>query len=285
MKVFLLLLPIVLYAKLFTPIEEVTQYDKDVVALGKALFEDPILSKDRSISCLSCHFQYGADSNPQSFGVGGAKGEFNAPSVFNATFNYFQHWSGDVKDLSDQFDLPITTHNEMAATAQMIEQRLNASSKYKKLFDKAFHKKPSYALAKKAVVAFEETLVTPSKFDRFLRGEVQLSQEESKGFEIFKNYGCATCHNGKNLGGNSIQLFGNIIPKEEKQKFLKVPSLRNVLQTAPYFHDGSQKDITKAIELMAYHNLGTKLSPQQIEYLVKFLQTLTGKEPSTWGHK
>lgn len=286
--IFLILTVLNLYANQFEPIVEETNYDKRVVSLGRELFADPILSKDNSISCLSCHFEYGADPRPQSFGINGAKGEFNAPSVFNATFNFFNHWSGEIPDLKEQFDNPVKAEIEMSSTPELINQKLNNSPKYIELFQQAYGEKPSYELAKDAVVAFEQTLVTPAKFDFYLLGKEELNQKELRGFEIFKNYGCASCHNGKNIGGNSIQKFGTIIPMVKggvEQGYFKVPSLRNVEKTAPYFHDGSEKSLQEAIELMGYHNLGAQLTKDEIQEIEAFLKTLTGPEPKTWGFK
>lgn len=285
MKLIFFFFPLFLFAQIFEPIEKVQNYDEDVVALGKELFQEPQLSRDGRVSCFSCHFQYGADPRKFSIGVDGSVGSLNAPTVFNATFNFFHHHTGEVKDLAHQFDRPVHDPGEMASSKELIEQRLNQSQKYKELFYQAYGKKPSYELAKDAVVQFQKTLVTPSNFDLYLKGEASLSPIEKKGFTIFKTYGCATCHNGKNLGGNSMQKFGNIIPRIIDGKevgLLKVPTLRNIEMTAPYFHDGSEHNLKSAIKQMAYHNLGAILSDDEIDALEVFLKTLTGPLPKTW---
>ncbi|MFP4487376.1 MAG: cytochrome-c peroxidase [Campylobacterales bacterium] len=283
---YLMFLSLYLFARQFEAVVEVEEYDKNIVALGRELFGDPILSKDGTISCLSCHFEYGADVTPRSFGVGGQEGEVNSLSVFNSSLNYFHHWSGDIPSLHEQFDNPVKSSIEMSSDEQIIDKRLNSSSKYKELFLKAYGEKPSYDLAKNAVVAFQETLVTPSRFDEFLLGKEELSQQELRGFKYFKNYGCASCHNGRNLGGNSLQKFGAIIPRVvdgKEEGYFRVASLRNVAKTAPYFHDGSVGDLNESIKLMGYHNLGTHLSTEEIEDIEAFLKTLTGKLPTTWS--
>jgi cytochrome c peroxidase len=283
--IFIVFLTTLAIARQFEAIEEPQNYDDKKVALGKKLFADPILSKDGSVSCLSCHFAYGADPKAKSVGIDNHIGEFNALSVFNSSFNFFYHWSGEIKSLHEQFDNPVQQPIEMAATEEMINQKLNDSKEYVALFKDVYGKKPDYDLVKDAVVAFQETLVTPAKFDAFLTAQAQLSPQELRGFEYFKNYGCGSCHNGKNLGGNSIQKFGTIIPRiidGKEQGYFKVPSLRNVEKTAPYFHDGAVVTLRESIELMGYHNLGTHLSPNEIEDIEAFLKTLTGKLPATW---
>ncbi len=271
----------------FEPVEAVKEYDRDKVALGRKLFFDPILSKDNTVSCASCHFRYGADTKRVSTGVDEKKGRFNTPTVFNSRFNYRNHWDGSVKSLYEQIDRPVTTDFEMAASEAMITRKLQENSQYSRLFEKVYGTKPTYDLVKDALVAFEKTLVTPSKFDRYLQGEVSLGPKEQAGLEVFKSYGCVSCHNGKNLGGNSMQRFGTVIPTRDSNTSqldrVRVPSLRNVAKTGPYFHDGSVDDLSKAIKLMGYHNLGSDLNAAEIEQLEAFLQTLTGKIPQTWS--
>ncbi len=285
--VMLLLFCAFVYAtEVFAPIEEVQTYDKAKVRLRQKLFYDPLLSKDKTLSCFSCHNVYGAERKPVSDGVDGAKGTFNSPSVFNAKFNFYQFWDARAKDLHEQLDGPIHSDVEMASSAELIEKRLKNSREYVELFAKVYGKPPSYALLKDAIVAFEKTLVTPALFDAYLKGEKALTPEQKKGLEIFKSYGCVSCHNGKNLGGNSLQEFGVVIPRKFDDnttgKVLKVPSLRNVTQTAPYFHDGSEENLSEAVRKMGYHNLGTILSEEEIAHIIAFLKTLEGRLPATW---
>jgi len=176
-----------------------------------------------------------------------------------------------------------------------IEERLNKNSFYKKLFKKVYGSdKIEYWMVLEAIAEFEKALITPnSKFDKYLRGETKLSEIEKKGYLLFKKLGCITCHNGVNIGGNSYQKIGviNPFPKESvgdryeitKREFdryrYKVPTLRNIALTAPYFHDGSIKTLEEAIDKMAYHNLGFRLSKDEKEAIVAFLNTLTGEKP------
>ena len=294
----LLLFSILLFAaEPIKPIPQKIDYDKQKAALGKILFFDPILSKDRSVACVSCHdFDHGgADPRPVSIGVGGKKGSVNSPTVYNAIFNFTQFWNGRAKDLNEQLEGPLHSPVEMAMSKEEIVDRLNNSEFYKKLFKKIYKKdKIEYNMVKDVIVEFEKALITPNaKFDRFLRGEIELSLDERKGYVLFKRLGCITCHNGINIGGNSFQKFGSVIPlkkapkndryqltKNPADRFVyRVPTLRNITLTAPYFHDGSIKSLKKAIDVMAYHNLGFHLSPKEQELILAFLRTLTGEKP------
>ncbi|WP_187647430.1 cytochrome-c peroxidase [Nitrosophilus labii] len=280
-----------------TPIPKNIKYDKEKAILGKYLFFDPLLSKDKSISCASCHdFNHGgADPRPVSIGVEGKKGKVNAPTVYNSYFNFRQFWNGRAKDLKDQAKYPIHASNEMAMNEKLIEKRLNANTFYKTLFKKVYKTdKIEFWMVIDAIAEFEKALITPdSKFDRYLKGEVKLSSLEKKGYLLFKQLGCITCHNGINIGGNSFQKIGAINPynkepvgdrfeitKREFDRYrYKVPSLRNIALTAPYFHDGSVKSLEEAIDKMAYHNLGFTLNEKEKEAIISFLKTLTGKKP------
>lgn len=284
-------------AEPITPLPKHITYNKQKALLGKYLFFDPILSRDKTISCASCHdFNHGgADPRPVSIGVGGKKGRVNAPTVYNAYFNFRQFWNGRAKNLKDQANGPVHAPNEMAMNEKLIEQRLNDNPFYKKLFKKVYHTDSiRYWMVLDAIAEFEKALITPnSKFDKYLRGEAKLSPLEKKGYSLFKKLGCITCHNGINIGSNSFQKIGVIhkypgkpgadryeVTKNPLDRYkYKVPSLRNITLTAPYFHDGSAKTLEKAIDLMAYHNLGFKLTKNQKEALIAFLKTLTGERP------
>lgn len=285
---------------IFLPLpKNIENTDSKIVALGEALFFDTLLSKNKDISCFSCHSKYGADNTKVSFGTNGHKGTINSPSVFNLQFQIAFFWNGRSQSLKDQSMGPITMKHEMGMDKNSIERRLNSSIKYKKLFQEAFGKAPSFELVIDALVAFEKTLITPnSKFDRFLREEVTLNENEAKGFELFNNYGCVTCHNGINLGGNSFQKFGALLgeqlfePKindrysftknEDDIGIYKVPSLRNVTKTAPYFHTGAVNELKTAIKIMGLYNLGRDLDDNEILYIESFLNTLTGELPLSY---
>ncbi|BAF70744.1 cytochrome-c peroxidase [Nitratiruptor sp. SB155-2] len=297
-KLFFFFIPLLLLAfEPIKPIPEHISYNKQKALLGKYLFFDPILSKNRKISCSSCHdFNHGgADPRPVSVGVGGKKGKVNSPTVYNAYFNFRQFWNGRARDLKDQANGPVHAPNEMAMDAKEIEKRLNNNPFYKKLFKKVYHTDHiKYWMVLDAIAEFEKALITPdSKFDLYLKGKAKLSPLEKKGYILFKQLGCITCHNGINIGGNSFQKIGAVKPYDKpavgdryevtKRAFdryrYKVPSLRNIALTAPYFHDGSVKTLDEAVEKMAYHNLGFKLSPEEKKAIVAFLKTLTGKKP------
>ena len=282
------------------PIEPIPQrqhYDRQKAMLGKLLYFDPILSKDKTITCASCHdFRYGgADPRPVSIGVEGKKGDMNSPTVYNVIYNSSYFWNGRAATLKEQLDGPLLNPVEMGMNKESVEKRLNASEFYKNLFKKVYKQDfISYDMVKDALVEFEKALVTPnSKFDRFLLGETKLSSKEHAGYILFKKLGCITCHNGINLGGNSYQKIGSVIPYagrivHDRYEYTKnpahkgvyrVPSLRNIELTAPYFHDASAKTLQDAVNKIAFHNLGFRLKPEETEKIVAFLKTLTGKKP------
>ncbi len=290
---------IILFAK--EPIEPIPQsipYDKPLAELGKMLFFDPILSKDRTISCASCHVLSlgGADGRAFSVGVDGKLGDMNSPTVFNSVFNFKQFWNGRANSLVDQVDGPIHNPVEMALSADEAVKILNNNKFYRQEFQKITNKsKIRYSDIVAAIVEYEKTLITPdAKFDKFLRGEIELSSDEKDGYKLFKSKGCITCHNGVNIGGNSFQKIGLINPVKydnsvqdrykitnnaKDKNVYKVPTLRNIELTAPYFHDGSSHTLEDAIERMSYHNLGFKPTKKEVQLLIIFLKTLTGKQP------
>lgn len=280
------------------PLPESVEYDRKLAAIGKLLFNDPILSKDKKVSCASCHDpeQGGADPRPVSLGVRGKKGNIQSPTVFNARYNFKQFWNGRAETLDEQAKGPIHNPVEMGMSRENVERRINHSRRYARLFRRAYNTRyVTYEQVIEAIVTFEKALVTPnSPFDRYLRGEPTLSDEEILGYRQFKLLGCATCHNGINIGGNSFQKMGIFIPYQydpsypdrfsvtQQSKYknvFKVPTLRNIALTAPYFHDASALTLEEAVKTMSYHNLGTQLSHEDIQLLVTFLKTLTGDMP------
>ncbi|RMG55508.1 MAG: cytochrome-c peroxidase [Gammaproteobacteria bacterium] len=280
------------------PIPRHVEIDMDKARLGQRLFSDRRLSRDQSISCASCHdpVHGGVDHRPVSTGVGGQKGRVNAPTVWNAVFNFRQFWNGRAADLREQAEGPIHNPIEMAMDDRLVNQRLQADAEYRRAFRKIYDHAPNLDDALDAITEFERALYTPdSRFDRWLRGEQTLSQEELEGYRLFKQLGCVSCHNGINVGGNSYQYFGAVIPLRQREQAgdryqltqdpfdrarYKVPTLRNIELTAPYFHDGSAATLNEAVQLMAYHNLGFDLSNAEVEKIVAFLRTLTGKPPA-----
>ncbi len=288
-----------MYGNIITPLKDVESYNKDKVSLGKLLFFDTNLSLNGTISCASCHSDFGSDRNYVSFGVEDKKGQIQSLTVFNAIKNYKQFWNGRANNLHDQIDGPIHNKFEMGHNIESIEKYLNNSTKYKTLFKKAYNKIPSYILLKDAIVSFEETLITPNApFDRYLNKEYTLTESEQKGWILFQDYGCAACHNGENIGGNSMQKIGNVIPypytenqadlynitkKIDDKNVFKVPSLRNISKTAPYFHDSSAYSLDAAVIMMGYYNLGIVLNDDDVKDIISFLKTLDGEIPKTWS--
>ncbi len=281
------------------PIPSHVPYNAHKAALGKKLFFDPILSKDYSISCATCHdfSMGGADARSVSTGIHHQKGSMNAPTVLNSVFNFTQFWNGRAKNLTEQALGPIHNPVEMGLSPKEAAQRVQSNPAYSNFFYKITGRKNVTVEDIAMMIAeYEKTLITPnSKFDLYLLGKEKLSPKEVEGYALFKTLGCVSCHNGVNVGGNSFQKMGAINPlerapnvddryaithRESDKNVFKVPTLRNIALTAPYFHDGSAATLREAVTKMSHHNLGIKLTPKEIELLVTFLNTLTGKLPS-----
>ncbi len=267
--------------------------------LGERLFLEKRLSQNNSQSCNSCHpvdnKRGGVDNEPTSPGAFGKRGGRNSPTVLNAGFQVAQFWDGRAEDLEAQAKGPILNPIEMAmpSPAEVIS-RLKAAPEYKELFAKAFptEKEPiNYDHVARAIAAFERTLVTHDRFDDWQKGaDRALATQELRGLNLFLNTGCTTCHNGPLLGGNQYQKLGLVNPYEtgdsgrfevtkdesDKQKF-KVPMLRNVALTGPYFHDGTQKTLENAAKKMAWHQLGKELADNECADIAAFLRSLTDK--------
>jgi cytochrome c peroxidase len=279
------------------PIPEYIEFNKSKALLGRELFLDNGLSQDKTISCSSCHNLYsGADFRAKSIGIKGRVGDMNSPTVFNAVFNFKQMWNGRAKDLKEQVLLPLHNPKEMGMSNKDILNYLNSSKKYKNLFKKVYNKEPDIESFVDAIAEFEKALITPnSPFDKYLKREHNLSPKELRGYFLFKKIGCVTCHNGVNIGGNSYQKFGlirefnrksntqdlyTLTRRDEDKNVFKVPTLRNIALTAPYFHNGQTKSLKEAIKVMAKYNLGFELSEDELDALEAFLKTLTGERPA-----
>lgn len=283
------------------PIPEPPRLDLRKVELGNRLFHDARLSRDDSVACATCHSlsQGGTDHRARSVGIDGQVGQVNAPTVFNSALNFRQFWDGRAGTLEDQVDGP--THNpvEMASSWPDIVAKLSRDPSYRAAFAGLYHDGVQPANIRGAIATFERSLTTPnSRFDRFLRGEVTaITEEEKAGYVLFKTLGCAACHQGAAVGGNMFQKFGvmgdyfadrghqtaadlgrfNVTGRDADRHTFKVPSLRNVARTAPYFHDGSAQTLEEAVAVMARYQLGRTLSQSDMDRLVKFLNTLTGE--------
>lgn len=281
------------------PIPLKMKFNKDKVELGKKLFFEPRLSKSGFISCNSCHnlSTGGADNLPSSIGHKWQLGPINSPTVLNAKYNLAQFWDGRAKDLKEQAGGPIANPGEMASSHTAAISVLESIPEYVKMFSTVYgSKKISRDTVTDAIAAFEKTLTTPnSKFDLWLRGDDNiLTANEKHGYKLFKEKGCSSCHNGIGVGGGSYQKFGVVKPyrkdmanlgrysltKKESDKYVfKVPLLRNIELTAPYFHDGSIWNLNEAVDVMAELQLGVKLSKKENKDIVAFLKTLTGEQP------
>ena len=285
------------------PIALSLPYDSQKAELGKKLFHDTRLSVDNTVSCASCHGlnTAGVDNKQYSEGVGGQFGGVNAPTVYNAVYNFVQFWDGRAATLALQAAGPPLNPVEMASVSfDQIIAKLAKDKALTKEFKAVYPDGWSEANITDAIAEFERTLITPnSRFDKYLRGEADvLTAEEIKGYELFKHYNCATCHAGANLGGESYELMGQYadyfaargteLTVEDNGRFketaverdrhrFKVPGLRNVALTAPYFHDGTEPELKEAVCKMGTYQVGVELTDAQEEKIVAFLNTLTGE--------
>ena len=285
----------------FRPLLDLPHLDPDRVALGQALFHDPRLSHDNSIACATCHdlARGGIDGRQAAIGLRGQRGELNTPTVFNAALNFAQFWDGRAASLEEQAAGPVHNPVEMGSSWAEVVAKLAAAGDYNQAFARQFADGLTGANIAAAIAEFERSLVTPgARFDEWLLGnEEALSADEKAGFRLFRDFGCGSCHQGVNLGGNMYQKFGifapfvpagralrssdlgryNVTHVAADKGVFKVPSLRNVALTAPYFHDGSVATLDRAVAVMAKVQLGRDLAPRERRLIVAFLHTLTGK--------
>ncbi|MEA3316192.1 MAG: cytochrome-c peroxidase [Campylobacterota bacterium] len=286
-----------LYSKeLITPIPLENNYHKEKAILGKKLFFDVRLSYDNTISCSSCHIlnDGGDDNLPVSFGVSGKTGVRNSPTVLNSKYNIVQFWDGSASSLKEQAKGPIHNPVEMNSSFEQIITKLNKDKNYKNSFSTIYEDGITGDNIVDAISEFEKTLTTPnSRFDKYLRGDTNiLTEDEKNGYQLFKDYGCISCHNGVNIGGNLLQKIGIMrnyktkdlgrftITKNEKDKFyFKVPTLRNIELTAPYLHNGEVKTLEDVVKIMIDYQIGYELDDKELQNIIKFLKTLTGDNP------
>lgn len=283
------------------PIPLEVKVDSTKAALGERLFHDPRLSADNSISCATCHnlATNGADDKKVSIGIKGQAGPVNSLTVFNSSHNFALFWDGRARDLKEQVDGPINSPIEMGSSWPEIISKLNQDPDFVADFTEVYADGINASNIKDAIAEFEHSLITPnSRFDRYLRGDKQaLTEEELHGYQLFKNYGCIACHQGVNVGGNMFQVLGvmgdyfkdrgniteadngrfNVTGKEADRHHFRVPSLRNVAITAPYFHDGATETLEEAVKVMAKYQLGRSIPEQDVAAIVAFLKTLTGE--------
>lgn len=284
------------------PLPQAVELDARKVALGQRLFHDTRLSKDDTVSCASCHNlgTGGVDNRVRSVGVGGGVGTINAPTVFNSGLNFVQFWDGRAPSLESQIDGPVNHPQEMASNWAQVLTKLQADATYPELFAAVYPGGIHVDTVKDALATFERSLFTPdSRFDQFLRGDNQaLNEQEQRGYTLFQSYGCTSCHQGQNLGGNMFEKMGlmgdyfadrggavtaadkgrfNVTGKDQNLHEFRVPSLRNVALTAPYFHDGSASTLEQAVVIMAKYQLGRPLPSDDLSALTAFLLSLTGR--------
>jgi cytochrome c peroxidase len=273
------------------------------VALGRMLYYENRLSKNHDVSCNSCHGldAYGVDNKPTSSGHRGLLGGRNSPTVYNAALHVAQFWDGRAATVEDQAKGPILNPIEMAMPSEAkVVETLSSMPEYVDAFKAAFpgEKSPvTYENLAKAIGAFERRLVTPSRWDKFLAGDkAALTEAEKAGFNAFVEVGCTACHMGPGLGGQMYQKAGLLQPwpnqkdagrfevtkNEADRLHFKVPSLRNVAKTQPYFHDGSVASLDEAVAMMARHQLGKELAEPQRASIVAFLNALTGELPTEY---
>ncbi len=267
--------------------------DSQLVDLGRQLFHDKRLSGDETISCASCHNVKagGDDGRATSVGMKGQIGNINAPTVLNSGHNFRQFWDGRADSLVAQALGPVVNPVEMGASWPEVLDKLSTDQALTSRFEAVFDtREMTPELLAEAIAAYERTLVTPSPFDDYLSGDTgAISARAAAGYELFKGYGCTACHQGVNIGGNVMQYFGafHAVDVGHNQKageadavpVYKVPTLRNVALTSPYFHTGSVSSLSDAVKVMGAAQLGRTIDNEDVQLIVAFLESLTGKLP------
>ena len=283
------------------PLPRILQQDAARAAIGRRLFEDGRLSANGKASCSSCHdlANGGADNRVYSIGFNGVPTGVNTPTVYNAALNFKQFWNGRADSLEAQIDSVVRNPVEMGSNWKDVTAKIARDADYRRMFAGSYEDGITSVNIQNALATYERTLTTPdSRFDRFLRGDPQaISNAQKAGYLKFKQYGCIACHQGVNVGGNMFQKFGVmgdyfaqrgnptaadmgrylVTGEEEDRHVFKVPSLRNVALTAPYFHDGSAKTLDAAVDVMFRYQLGRVASREDKSAIIEFLSTLTGE--------
>jgi cytochrome c peroxidase len=284
-----------------TPVPSRADWNAARAALGSKLFYDKRLSRGDRVACVSCHRldRGGGDEHPRATGLDGKLLDFNTPTIFNVTLNFRLNWRGNFRTLEEQNEAVLLDSRLMNSSWEELLSKLRADPEYRASFASLYGSDPVRTSVLDALAVFQRSLTTPNaRFDRYLRGEENaITAEERRGYLLFKAYGCVTCHQGVNVGGNLFQKFGiffnpfaqrattttadlgryGITGQERDRHVFRVPSLRNVAVAAPYFHDGSVASLFEAVEIMARSQLGRTIEAQEIEVIVKFLATLTGE--------
>jgi cytochrome c peroxidase len=264
-----------------TPIPAAPALDPLRVALGERLFQDRRLSHDNTRNCLYCHDtrSNGASANAHDLTPEGRALPLNTPTIFNAALSFRLNWEGDLRSFEREAEQILRNPDIMASSVDEVVDKLRTDPEVASQFRNAFRRDPDTAAVLDALASYQRTLVTPGgRFDRFLAGEPSaLTRQELSGYQQFKSLGCISCHQGVNVGGNLFQRHGIFHPLGSPDpEWLRVPSLRNVATTPPYFHDGSAATLSDAVREMGYAQLDRILTNQQIADIVAFLKTLTG---------
>jgi cytochrome c peroxidase len=287
--------------ELIGPIVPIAGLDPRKVKLGEKLFYDPRLSHNNKIACSSCHHLQsgGTDGQTFSIGINGAVGPVTSLTVLNSGFNLSFFWDGRAETLEQQTEGPLQNPLEMGSTWSEVTAKLQASPEYADAYQHIYKTQIQPEGVKELIAVFERSLSTPnSRFDQYLRGNTAaLNAREQQGFLLFKTLGCVSCHQGVNMGGNMYQKLGIMAPYFEDRGHLtkadlgrfnvtgnemdihmfKVPTLRNIALTAPYFHDGHARTLEDAVQMMGKYQLGRELSKSETTLIVEFLRTLTGE--------
>jgi cytochrome c peroxidase len=283
------------------PLQLTFEINPKLQMLGDRLFHDRRLSRDNSLSCADCHVlsSGGTDKKPRSIGVGGVMGGIKAPTVYNSSYNLAQFWDGRAPNLELQAEGPVHNPVEMNSSWPEVISKLSQDASMVEAFDQLFSDGITGKNISKAIAAFEQTLITEnSRFDRWLMGEPMLSERELRGYRLFKNYGCISCHQGANVGGNMYAYMGamgdyfkdrnreittadlghyNVTGLEDDKHSFKVPSLRLAAVNSPYFHDGSANTLDEAIRVMGRYQLGREIPDEDVRDIIAFLHTLVGE--------
>ena len=286
------------------PLPSSVDVDMDKVVLGRSLYHDTMLSGDGTVACVTCHSldHGGAEPRKTSKGIGGQIGPINSPTVLNSGYNFVQFWDGRAKDLQEQAEGPVANPAEMGANWDEVVQRLSENKEYAAAFAKLYDDGVTQANTTDAIAEYEKSLITPSRFDKFLLGDQNaITDAEKKGYATFKEVGCTACHTGINVGGTMFQKMGlvkdyfaargtpitdadmgrfNVSKNPAEKHFFKVPSLRNIELTSPYLHDGSQATLEGTVKIMGTYQLGRELTDAQVNSIVTFLKSLTGELPA-----
>lgn len=283
-------------------------FQHDEAMLGRRLFFDPRLSGDGTVACATCHQldHGGAEARVTSLGIHQQVGPINAPSVLNSSLNFVQFWDGRAADLEAQCAGPVTNPLEMGATWDQALAAVRSDPTYVETFAAVYGGDGAAAITQEnvtgAISEYERMLITPGRFDRFVAGDASaLTDDERRGYALFTSVGCTACHTGAGVGGSMYQRLGvahdyfaecgrpltaaddgrfNVTHQESDRHSFKVPSLRNVADSAPYFHDGSRATLDDAVRTMGHYQLGRDLTDEQVRLIVAFLGTLSGEIPA-----